>query len=164
MPEPDTAVWNSLIDAYTQCGEYAEALNTFDRMQSVNVPPNAVTFLSLLSVCCQMGLLDKGVEFFESMSNDDHRLSPDIRHYGCLIDLLGRAGRINEAVAALEQLPYQPDHVTWNTILGASQKWSYLEFGHDIFDHFISQEIKHSAAFVIFSNLCMDNHLLNVMD
>ena len=135
MVEPDTAVWNALIDAYTQCGEYAEALNTFDRMLSVNVPPNAVTFLSLLSACCQMGLLDKGVEIFESMSNDGHRLSPDIRHYGCLIDLLGRAGDFERLEKLLLRMPIQADMAVYLGSLGACRVYGNMHLGKHLFDH-----------------------------
>jgi pentatricopeptide repeat protein len=130
----DAAVWNALVDAYTRCGEFTEAMNTFNKMLSAKVPPSSVTFLSLLSACCHTGLVDKGVELFESMCSD-RRLNLDIRHYGCLLDLLGRAGNFERLERWLLRMPVQADMAAYLGLLGACRVYGNMHLGKHLFDH-----------------------------
>ncbi|MCI32516.1 pentatricopeptide repeat-containing protein mitochondrial-like, partial [Trifolium medium] len=81
--------WNSVISGYAIFGMVTEAVETFEKMEKAGVRPNHVAFLSVLSACSHSGLVEAGLEFFGKMVND-YGLVPDVKHYGCVIDMLGR--------------------------------------------------------------------------
>ncbi|CAK9157594.1 unnamed protein product [Ilex paraguariensis] len=88
--------WTSIISGFAMHGMGKEAADSFKRMENACMKPNRVTFLSVLNACSHGGLIDEGLEFFRKMV-DKCGVVPDIKHYGCLIDMLGRAGRLDEA-------------------------------------------------------------------
>ncbi|XP_023513314.1 pentatricopeptide repeat-containing protein At5g27110 [Cucurbita pepo subsp. pepo] len=102
LPERDLVSWTSMITAYGSHGQASEALRLFDEMQKSNVRADSVTFLAVLSACSHAGLVDEGYIYFNEMITQ-YDIRPGIEHYSCLIDLLGRAGRLHEAYEILER-------------------------------------------------------------
>ncbi|CAM8920213.1 unnamed protein product [Rhodiola kirilowii] len=110
--------WNSMINAYALHGQSANAINLFEEMilQKDYIIPDGVTFVGLLNACTHGGLVEQGWSYFDMMTVD-YRIEPRIEHYGCLIDLLGRTGRFNEAMEVISNMSFPPDEVVWSSLL-----------------------------------------------
>ncbi|KAM7478052.1 hypothetical protein LguiA_026265 [Lonicera macranthoides] len=115
-------VSNGLINMYSKCGDLEES------MKSEGVEPTDVTFISLLHACSHVGLLDKGMEFLESMETV-YGLSPRMEHYACIVDMLGRAGRLTEAKSFIEKLLVKAGILVWQALLGACSIYGDTEMG-----------------------------------
>ncbi|XP_010509759.1 PREDICTED: pentatricopeptide repeat-containing protein At2g34400-like [Camelina sativa] len=118
MPVKNEATWNAMISAYAHRGHAKEAILLFDRM---SVPPSDVTFIGVLSACVHAGLVDQGCRYFHEMSSV-FGLVPKIEHYTNIIDLLSRAGLLEEAWEFMERFPGKPDEIMLAAILGACHK------------------------------------------
>lgn len=120
MPERDIGSWNSIIAAYGINGKGASALKAFADMDKSGYEkkPNAITFVNVLSACAHGGLVEEGLAIFNSMeTNYDIRRS--MEHYSCVVDLLGRAGRVEEAEAFINDMPMRPGPDIWGALLSA---------------------------------------------
>lgn len=118
MSEKNVFTWTSMIDGYGKNGDPNEAIDLFYRMQKCRVEPNDVTFLSALSACGHAGLLDRGREIFERMQRDC-AMKPNMEHYACMIDLLGRAGSLNQAWEFVMGMPERPNSDVWAALLSS---------------------------------------------
>ncbi|XP_044467551.1 pentatricopeptide repeat-containing protein At1g71420 isoform X2 [Mangifera indica] len=114
----DLVSWNSMLKAYALHGKAKEALQLFSTM---NVQPDSATFVALLTACSHTGLVEEGNEVFNSMA-DKHGVTPQLDHYACMVDILGRAGRILEAEKLINKMPMEPDSVVWSALLGSCRK------------------------------------------
>lgn len=117
MAHRNTTCWNSVISGFAIHGQCKEALEFFRRMESSDEIPDKITFLSVLSACAHGGFVDEGLEIFSRM--EKYGLAAGIQHYGCLVDLLGRAGRLNEAYHLIKSMPMKPNDAVWGALLGA---------------------------------------------
>jgi pentatricopeptide repeat protein len=110
--------WNSMINSFALHGQSKSAITMFEEMMQCedDVKPDEVTFVGLLNACTHGGLVEKGFSYFELMTRD-YRIEPRIEHYGCLIDLLGRAGRFEEAMEVVRGMSMEPDEVVWGSLL-----------------------------------------------
>ncbi|KAJ6800852.1 pentatricopeptide repeat-containing protein-like [Iris pallida] len=118
MSSRDMISWNALLTGYSQNGRGHDVLNFYKEMRSSGLEPNHVTFISLLSACSYMGKVIQGREYFDEMERV-HGISPSKEHYACLVDLLGRAGLLNEAESIIQKMPIEPDATVWGALLGA---------------------------------------------
>ncbi|KDO45471.1 hypothetical protein CISIN_1g043490mg, partial [Citrus sinensis] len=118
MTYHDLVSWNSILKAYALHGQAKEALQLFSNM---NVQPDSATFVSLLSACSHAGLVQEGNKVFHSML-ENHGVVPQLDHYACMVDLLGRVGRILEAEKLIREMPMEPDSVIWSVLLGSCRK------------------------------------------
>ncbi|GJS95268.1 pentatricopeptide repeat-containing protein [Tanacetum coccineum] len=118
MVEKDVISWSTMIIGLAQNGFSHEALEIFQVMKSSGTKPNYITVLGVLFACSHAGLVDKGRSYFESMEKV-FGIKPGREHYGCMVDLLGRAGKLDEAVELIHNMEPEPDAVTWRTLLGA---------------------------------------------
>ncbi|XP_020584746.1 pentatricopeptide repeat-containing protein At3g56550 [Phalaenopsis equestris] len=116
MKKRDTFTWNSLLFGFGIHGYGKEAINFFQRMLMTGVQLNSVTFLGLLMGCSHEGLVDEGLEYFYSMSSK-FSLKPDAKHYGCVVDMMGRAGRLEKAVEFIKTSSFVSDPVLWRALL-----------------------------------------------
>ncbi|KAK3441378.1 hypothetical protein EUGRSUZ_B01355 [Eucalyptus grandis] len=128
MPKRDVFTWNSMITAYGVNGCADEAVLLFRQMLREGVQPSSITFLGLLLGCSHRGLLDKGVEFFHMMSSK-FNLRPEIKHYGCMVDLYGRAGKLEKALEIIGTSPFLVDPVIWRTLLGSCKIHQNVRIG-----------------------------------
>ena len=143
--------WTSLISGYARNGENDIVFELFEKMREESLWPDEVTFLSLLSACCHVGLVNHGQRYFDAMKK--YGLTPSIKHYNCMIDLFGRAGRLEEAVLALKNMPFQPDLVSWSTLIDACRRWGNLDLGREAFENMSRLNEKGAGSFVLMSNL-----------
>ncbi|KAL5216363.1 hypothetical protein ABZP36_007764 [Zizania latifolia] len=123
MPLKNVSSWNALINGFALRplhGRGKEALECFDRMVASGWHPNEVTFIAALGACCHSGLVQEGCQLFELMTKS-YKLSPWEEHYGCMIDLLGRAALIQDAYDVIKAMPMRPAVFTWGALLSACQ-------------------------------------------
>ncbi|XP_062187449.1 putative pentatricopeptide repeat-containing protein At3g49142 [Phragmites australis] len=114
----DAFTWTTVISCFTVQGDGRKALELFWDMLRSGVVPNSVTFVSVLSGCSHAGLIEEGRELFGIMC-DIYNIDPQLEHYGCMIDLLGRGGLLKEAEALIADMNMKPDIVIWRSLLSA---------------------------------------------
>lgn len=117
MPERNLGAWNSILNASSQHGNTHAVVNLFEAMQMAGFKPNYVTFLCLLTACSHAGLLDEGKRYFSLMSG--YGVEPGPEHYAAMVDLLGRVGRISEALSFIQSMPIEPIEAVWGALLTA---------------------------------------------
>lgn len=118
LGNPCIVTWNACISGLAEVGNSAKVLYMFDELKDSGIKPDEVTFIVVLSACSQIGLVRKGLEYFYSM-RAGYGLTPDLRHYGSLLDLLGRTGEFERVEKLLSQLPKQADIHMWLSLLCA---------------------------------------------
>lgn len=132
--QKDVYVWTAMIDGFAIHGRGVEALEWFNRMQREGIRPNSITFTAVLRACSYAGLVEEGKVLFESMKSL-YNLSPSIEHFGCMVDLLGRAGLLDEAKELIKKMPMKPNAVIWGALLKVGGKFympTFLNHGLSI--------------------------------
>ncbi|KAL4188391.1 hypothetical protein AMTRI_Chr08g202170 [Amborella trichopoda] len=118
MPHKNIVSWTAIIDGYGKHGDTNEALRLYEKMLKFGIQPNHVTFLSMLSACGHTGLTQEGWQVFMSM-REEYGLEPKVEHYACMVDILGRAGLLDEALCFIRKMPVEPNDDVWGALLGA---------------------------------------------
>ncbi|EFJ14363.1 hypothetical protein SELMODRAFT_72150, partial [Selaginella moellendorffii] len=113
---PDVIAWSAMLTAYSQSGHGKEALAVLAGMDVLGLKPSAITFVSVLCCCGHAGLLEDVWSCFVGMIGD-HGVVPGVDHYACVVDLLGRAGRLAEAEDLMASMPFEPDFAAWTSFL-----------------------------------------------
>ncbi|KAL2937160.1 hypothetical protein RDABS01_020609 [Bienertia sinuspersici] len=148
----DVMLWNPMIAALANHGYGEEAIKVFDEMILYGVQPNRVTFVIILSGCSHSGLVDQGLAFFKSMT-DDHGIHPDVEHCTCLIDLLGRAGCFDELMKQLEKMPCKYDDRIWNALVGVCRIQENIEVGKQAAEYLIKLDPQSYAPYLLLSSI-----------
>ncbi|CAL9111869.1 unnamed protein product [Musa textilis] len=151
MLERSVISWNAMLAGYGKHGLGSEVVRLFKSMVQ-EVRPDGVSFKAVLSGCSHGGLVDEGLDFFDFMVNDQ-RMKPDIGHYGCVIDLLGRAGRIEKALDLMKCMPFEPTTAMWGSLLGACRVHANVSIGEFVAQKLLDIEPENSGNFVILSNI-----------
>ncbi|XAR61477.1 hypothetical protein NMG60_11035192 [Bertholletia excelsa] len=152
MLEKNIVTFNTIVSAHGIHGRPQQAFALFNEMKRANIRPNKVTFVGLLSACSHAGLIDRGWSIYRSMI-DDYHLPPDMEHYSCIVDLLGRAGQIGEACSFVREMPIEPDINIFGNLLGACRVHNKVELA-DLIGRKISQEnLKASTYHALLSNI-----------
>lgn len=128
MKHKDVFSWNSMIVGYGVHGRADAAVSFFRQMMMAGFHPDSITFLGLLCGCSHQGFVEEGVEYFDMMISR-FNLKPGIKHYGCLTDLYGRAGKLEKALEVIDNSPYKDDPVLWRTLLGSCKIHRNVEIG-----------------------------------
>lgn len=152
MEEKGVSTWNALILGFAMNGSVDKSLYTFSEMKKSSVVPNEITFMGVLGACRHMGLVDEGHHHFNSMIQE-HSIEPNIKHYGCMVDLLGRAGMLKEAEKLIETMPMSPDVATWGALLAACKKHGNHEMGERIGRKLVELQPDHDGFHVLLSNI-----------
>ncbi|XAR57293.1 hypothetical protein NMG60_11025379 [Bertholletia excelsa] len=152
MPHRDTFCYNAMIRGLAVHGHGHHALDLFKKMRLEGLLPDDVTILAAICACSHVGLVDMGCEIFDSME-EDYGIKPRVQHYGCLIDLLGRAGRFKEAEERVDTMPMKPNAVLWRSLLGAARVHGNLELGKVALRNLIELEPETSGNYVLLSNM-----------
>ncbi|XP_028784465.1 pentatricopeptide repeat-containing protein At5g04780, mitochondrial-like [Neltuma alba] len=157
--EKNTVLWTSMIMGYAQCGRSSEALVLFDSLLTEErFVPDHVCFTAVLTACNHAGLLDKGVDYFNQMRTN-YGLSPILDHYACLIDLYARNGNLRKAKALVEEMPYEPNHVIWSSILSSCKIHGEVELGREAADQLIKMEPSNAAPYITLAHIFARNGL-----
>ncbi|KAF9613399.1 hypothetical protein IFM89_008229 [Coptis chinensis] len=153
MHSKDTSSWNALMGGLAMHGHGREALILFSQMQRVgDTRPDCVTYTNVLCACTHSGMVREGYHLFNSMSSL-YGITPTIEHYGCMVDLLGRAGHLEEAIDFIEKMPVEPNHIILGSLLSACCVHHKVELGKKIAQHIIKLAPDDEGVYVLISNL-----------
>lgn len=149
----DIFSWTVMISGLAMNGYSDEALDLFSKMEVMSeVTPNEVTFLGVLSACSHGGLVEKGFHYFEHMTRA-YKLAPKIEHYGCMVDLLGRAKLLVEAEKFIKEMPIEPDAVIWRSLLFACRIKGNVKLAEYAAERIMEFEPKKCGGHVLLSNV-----------
>ena len=148
----DLVLCSAMISAYGFHGHGQKAVDLFKQMMAGGAEPNEITFLTLLYACSHSGLKDEGMDCFELMTKT-YGLQPSVKHYTCIVDLLGRSGLLNEAEALILSMPVRPDGVIWKTLLSACKIQKNFDMAERIAERVIELDPHDSASYVLLSNI-----------
>lgn len=152
MEERTVVSWSAMIGGLAMHGRAEEALRLFSDMSQVGIEPNGVTFIGLLHACSHMGLISEGRRFFASMTRD-YGIIPQIEHYGCMVDLLSRAGLLHEAHEFILNMPMKPNGVVWGALLGACRVHKNVEMAEEAIKHLLELDPLNDGYYVVLSNI-----------
>lgn len=155
MQVKNVVSWTVMITGYGKYGLGIEAVNLFKKMQLDGVEPDGVTYLALLAACSHSGLVEESREYFSRLCGDRH-IKPKVEHYGCMVDILGRAGRLNEAKNLIKNIPFKPSTSIWQTLLSSCRVHGNLEMGREIERILLNLDGNNPVNYVMVSNLYAD--------
>ncbi|KAK1273354.1 Pentatricopeptide repeat-containing protein [Acorus gramineus] len=143
--------WNSLIVGFAMNGCAEEALRCFDSMREAGFEPGCISFTGALTACAHAGLVDEGLRYYECMKSV-YGISPRVEHYGCIVDLLARAGRLEDALGVVESMPMEPNEVVIGSLLSACRVHGYVGLAERSMGQLAELEPGCDANYVLLSN------------
>ncbi|KAL6273636.1 hypothetical protein ACE6H2_024328 [Prunus campanulata] len=152
LPKRNVISWNALITGYSMHGHGHDAIHAFLQMLEDGFRPNGATFVAVLSACRHSGLIEMGLQLFHTMVRD-FKISPELVHYGCVVDLLGRAGRLDEGREFIESMPVEADASVWRALLNACRLHSATKLARTIFEKLVELEPMNAGNYVLISNI-----------
>ena len=160
MPEKNALTWTAMINGLAIHGLGHEAIHYFSMMISSGLTPDGVTFLGVLSACSHSGLVDPGRHYFDLMQQK-FDLSPGLKHYSCKVDLLGRAGLLEEAENLVNEMPMKADAVIWASLFFASRFHRNVEMGERAAKKLLTLDKGDGATYVLLSGMYVEVNLWN---
>ncbi|MCL7046438.1 hypothetical protein MKW94_022591 [Papaver nudicaule] len=151
MQKRNLVSWSTIISGYGMHGRGREALDLFDQMKETEKPDH-ITFVSVLSACAHAGLIAEGWSCFNSMTKD-FGLTPMSEHYACMVDILGRAGQLNEARVFINNMPIKPESGVWGALLGACRIHSNVELAEFAAKSLFELDPENPGRYVLLSNI-----------
>ncbi|KAL5700567.1 hypothetical protein ACHQM5_025994 [Ranunculus cassubicifolius] len=152
MPRRNIITWTALINGLAVHGRSQEALRMFYEMRKYGLRPDYTTYIGALVACSHGGLVEEGWNIFSNIK-DEHGMEPGIEHYGCMVDLLGRAGLLLEAYGFIEKMPIRVNAIVWRTLLGACVSHSNIELAKKIQKKLSLLDPHHDGDYVLLSNV-----------
>lgn len=152
MVSRDLVSWNTMIGGFGMHGFGQATIQLLVDMNKSEICPNSVTFTSVLSACSHSGLVDKGLEVFHRMKTD-FGCNPKMEHFSCVVDLLARAGRLEDAVGFITKMPIEPDKSIWGAVLSASQAQQDINFAMLASEHLVHLEPEYAGHYVTLANM-----------
>ncbi|KQK12164.2 pentatricopeptide repeat-containing protein At2g27610 [Brachypodium distachyon] len=159
MDHRDVTSWNSLIHGYAQHGDASMALQVFGEMRSIRgTEPDESSFLGVLAACNHAGMVNEGVALFRAIaSHSQHGATPSPSHYACVVDMMGRSGRFDDALRLVEEMPFRPGALIWKTLLASCRLHGNLETGELAAERLMELseggEDRDSASYVLMSGI-----------
>ncbi|KAK4374050.1 hypothetical protein RND71_004727 [Anisodus tanguticus] len=144
--------WNSMILGLATNGFEDEAIKLFSRLKSTNLKPDSVSFIGVLTACNHSGLVDKAKDCFQLM-NEEFGNEPSIKHYGCMVDILGRAGLLEEAEGVIRSMTMKPDAVIWGSLLSACRTHGNMALARWSAQNLLELDPNESSAYVLMANM-----------
>ncbi|PIA41541.1 hypothetical protein AQUCO_02200163v1 [Aquilegia coerulea] len=152
MQVRDVITWTIIISGLATHGHANESFDHFYDMLECGIKPNEITFMGILSACTHAGLVEEGLKFFNQIDKV-YGISPTIEHYGCVVDLLSRAGRLNEAEDLINSMPMKPNVIVWGALLGGCRIYKDVERGERVVQHILKLDSGHSGSYVYLANV-----------
>lgn len=156
MPARNVVSWTVMMTGYGKHGIGKKAVDLFNEMQADGLEPDNVTYLAVLSACSHSGLIEEGQEFFSKFCRNPQK-KPQVEHYACMVDLLGRAGRLKEAKDLIEKMPLKPNVGIWQTLLSACRMHGDVEMGKEVGDILLRLDGNNPVNYVMMSNIYADS-------
>lgn len=153
MPKRDLVSWNCMIAVFAAHGYGMEAIHVFENMIFARMSPDDITFVGLLSACSRSGLVSEGRNYFENMERV-YSIKPKVKHYSCMIDLLGRVGLLEEAYELITKMPTVPDKASWGALLNACKIHGYIDIAKRAGEKLIELDPNDSGIYVLLASVC----------
>ncbi|GJN41187.1 hypothetical protein PR202_gn00530 [Eleusine coracana subsp. coracana] len=148
----DIISWNTIVAAYAQHGKYQKVIALFHEIEAHGLTPNDVTFLSVLSACGHVGMVDDSLKLFDLMSSK-YAISPRAEHYACIVDILSRAGQLDKACNYIKDMPFEAEKNVWGALLGACQTRGNVQLGELAAMMLTQADSESSGPYVMLSNI-----------
>ncbi|XP_073108406.1 pentatricopeptide repeat-containing protein At2g01510, mitochondrial-like [Elaeis guineensis] len=152
MERRNVITWTSMIEGFALNGRFNVALNLFKVMQEQGLKPTYITLVVILSACSHGGFVDDGLEIFETMK-ETFGIQPGVEHCACVVDMLGRAGRLDDAEKFIERMDIGPSSSVYGSLLGACQVYHNVELGERLAQKLFELEPRNASNYVILSNI-----------
>ncbi|KAK9060442.1 hypothetical protein SSX86_021146 [Deinandra increscens subsp. villosa] len=152
LKNKDVIAYNSMITAYAMHGFAQEALLLFSNMCRMHTRLTDVSFVGILNACAHSGLVSIGKGIFLSMKGK-HKIEPTIEHYGCMVNLLGRAGYLEQAYTLVKNMKVDPDPVIWGTLLDSCTLHRNVRLAEEIVKFLVDHNLANSGTYILLSNL-----------
>lgn len=144
--------WNAMMRGYAMHGKARETIEMFHMMQQSGRTPDVITFTCLLSACSQNGLTEEGWYYFTSMSKK-YGIEAKLEHYACMVTLLSRAGKLEEAYSIIRKMPFEPDACTWGALLSSCRVHHNLSLGEMAAKKLFQLEPNNPGNYILLSNI-----------
>lgn len=148
----DLVSWNSMISGYGLHGLGEKALKTFDQMIKCGFKPDNVTFVAVLSACSHAGLVSEGRRLFNEMTLE-FRVEPQMEHYACMVDLLGRAGLLQEASDIVKNMPMEPNDCVLGALLNSCRMYKNTDVAEETASHIFNKSSETTGNYMLLSNI-----------
>ncbi|XP_038887445.1 putative pentatricopeptide repeat-containing protein At1g10330 [Benincasa hispida] len=152
MKNREVCTWNAMISSFASNNRETEALDLFAKMKVEGIHPNEVTFVAILTACARGKLVELGLQLFRSMSND-FSIVPITEHYVCVVDLLGKAGLLKEAIKFMESMPFEPDASVLGALLSACKIHGATELGNEVGRRLLVMQPRHCGRYVTLASI-----------
>ncbi|CDP00064.1 unnamed protein product [Coffea canephora] len=152
VPRTSSVHWNAIIACHGIHGCGGTSLQLFRDMLDEGVQPDHITFLSILAACSHSGLVDQGKSYFHLMQQE-YEIKPGMKHYGCMVDLYGRAGHLEKAYNFIKRMPVPPDASVWGALLNACRIHGNIELGKVASHHLFEVDSDNVGYYVLLSNI-----------
>ena len=148
----NTVTWNEMIHGYAQNGRGDEAVLLYEDMIGSGEKPDGITFVAVLTACSHSGLVETGIKIFNSM-RQEHGVEPSVDHYTCIIDSLGRAGRLHEAEVLIDMMPCKDDTIIWEVLLSSCRVHADVSLARRAAEELLRLDPQNSAPYVLLANI-----------
>ncbi|KAK9162404.1 hypothetical protein Syun_003306 [Stephania yunnanensis] len=152
MEKKNVATWNAILSGFASHGQAHCTLDLFNEMESCGFIPDSVTFIAILNACSHAGLVDEGHRYFNLMVKH-YKIVPRVEHYGCMVDLLGRAGLLGEAKHFIEKMDIEPNEHVWGAMLSACVLHHNVEMSEWAAYHVLQSDKVDSGSYILLSNV-----------
>ncbi|KAF9603094.1 hypothetical protein IFM89_033819 [Coptis chinensis] len=152
IPNPDVFSYSALIIGLASHGHGIKALNVFHRMKEQGIDPDYITFVGVLTACTHTGLIEDGLRFWENMVKE-YGIIPGADHYGCIVDMLGRAGKLDEALKMIKNMPMGPNPGALGALLAACRTYGNLEIAESVCEQLVKLEPENTGNYILLSNI-----------
>ncbi|XP_074280465.1 putative pentatricopeptide repeat-containing protein At3g15130 [Silene latifolia] len=152
MPVKNRISYTVMITGYGKHGLGKKAVKLFIKMTAENIRPEGITYLAILSACSHSGLIEECEEYFSKLCSN-RWINPQVEHYSCMVDLLGRAGRLKEAKSLIDSMPMKPNMGVWQTLLSACRVHGDLDLGKEIGNIILELDGDNPVNYVIMSQI-----------
>ncbi|ONK79849.1 uncharacterized protein A4U43_C01F10790 [Asparagus officinalis] len=156
MSRRDVLTWTAIITGFAMNGMGKIALEHFNKMIEEGIRPNAVAYIGVLNACSHSGLIEEGRKYFKEM-RDSHNIDPEIEHYGCMVDLFGRCGQLDEAEQIIKEMPMKPNAVIWGSLLNSCRVHKNTDLAKAVAKRVLQLEPDLDAGYVQLYNIYMDS-------
>ncbi|XP_058077061.1 pentatricopeptide repeat-containing protein At5g66520-like [Magnolia sinica] len=144
--------WNCMIGGLAMHGQGEAALKLFKEMENEKVAPDDITLVNVLNACAHAGLVQEGRHYFDHVTKT-YEIEPKMEHFGCMVDLLGRAGLLDEARKLIDEMPMSPDAGVLGALLGACKIHGNIDLGEQVGKRVIELEPQNSGRYILLANL-----------
>ncbi|KAK1628568.1 hypothetical protein QYE76_002883 [Lolium multiflorum] len=152
MEHKNVVIWNAMIAGFSRHAHSWEAMILFEKMHQLELFPNEVTYLSVLSVCSHAGLVEEGRHYFNLLMSDQ-TVEPNVLHYSCMVDVLGRSGKTDEAWELLHKMPFEPTASMWGSLLGSCRNYTNSRLARIAAEQLFQLEPDNGGNHVLLSNV-----------